>query len=126
MGMYTQVFLAIELNSLANPDVLYTLHTMVIDSMYIVNGNEKVVFESERSQIMFKCSSAYFVDVIVSKLKYCPYSKSWSLLVHSHFKNYDSDIEKFIEFIKPYCRRNGLIGYSIYEEDEQPTLYFKE
>jgi hypothetical protein len=126
MGMYTQVFLAIELNELVNQDVLYTLHTMVIDSMYIVKGNEKVVFESERSAIMFKCSSAYFVDIVVSKLQYDEHFKTWKLLVHSHFKNYDNDIEEFIEFIKPYCRRKGLIGYSRYEEDEQPTLYFKE
>jgi len=126
MGMYTELNLCIEFKKSVNRDFLYTISEMVKDSMYIKKGNEKVLFESERSSIMFKCSSSYFVDIVISKLNYNKYTERWELFVHSNFKNYDNDIEKFIEFIMPHIERKGFIGYSRYEEVYEPTLYFKE
>ena len=45
------------------------------------------------------------------------------------FKNYDGEIEKFFNWIKQYLYKGWdkqFIGYSLYEEAIEPTLYYLE
>jgi len=41
------------------------------------------------------------------------------------FKNYDSEIEKFIDWIGPYLAGSypEFVGFSLYEEDDAPCIY---
>lgn len=40
-------------------------------------------------------------------------------------KNYDSEIEEFLDWLEPYIGTEGFIGYMRYEEWEDPTLHMK-
>lgn len=49
------------------------------------------------------------------------------VLIHSSFKNYGNEIDLFLDWIRPYIdARYGpeFIGYSLYEEDVEPKLYY--
>ena len=51
------------------------------------------------------------------------------LVVRSDFKNYNGEIGKFFDWITPYIEKGGdktFIGYSLYEEDDEPKLYYVE
>lgn len=40
--------------------------------------------------------------------------------------NYDSEIKHFLDWLAPYIETNGFIGYTKYEEFEDPTLIYIE
>ena len=44
--------------------------------------------------------------------------------VNAEIKNYYKEIQKFIEWIKPYILYNVFIGFYQYEQDSLPTLIF--
>lgn len=50
------------------------------------------------------------------------------LVIQCELKNYDGEIGKFLDWIKPYVVPNeNPAGYKKYEEDDEPTLiYFKD
>ena len=65
-----------------------------------------------------------FVDVNPSK-EY--ESENYYLVVRSDFKNYQGEIGKFFDWISPYIEKCGdktFIGYSLYEEYDEPRLYY--
>lgn len=39
-------------------------------------------------------------------------------------KNYNSEIEEFLDWLEPYIETNDFIGYMKYEEFEDPTLIY--
>ena len=50
-------------------------------------------------------------------------------MVRSDFKNYGGEIEKFFDWITTHVEKDGdktFIGYSLYEEDDEPKLYYVE
>jgi hypothetical protein len=53
--------------------------------------------------------------------------KGQELTVEANLKNYDGEIEAFLDYIKPYLVKTEypkLIGYFIYEEEYLPTLIY--
>ena len=61
--------------------------------------------------------------------KFDDIAKAWCFVSRSDFKNYDSEIEKFIDWIGPHLDVNPgeMIGYYRYEEFSEPTIiYAKE
>ncbi len=47
--------------------------------------------------------------------------------IRCNLKNYDNEIENFIEWISPFIYKkdeNYFIGYKRYEEDKEPELIF--
>ena len=50
------------------------------------------------------------------------------LFIHSSFKNYDDEIVKFLDWIDPLVAepQGTFLGYSLYENDCKPTLYYKK
>ena len=50
------------------------------------------------------------------------------LFIHSSFKHYGHEIELFLDWIDPFVDAypGDFLGYSLYEESETPTLYFKK
>lgn len=51
---------------------------------------------------------------------------AWKINIRSNLKNYDSEIEKFLDWIVPYIGTNGFIGYTRSEDDDDPTLVYIE
>jgi quinol monooxygenase YgiN len=48
----------------------------------------------------------------------------------ANLKNYDDEIDKFFDWVAPHVRDSGaektFLGYSQYEENDEPRLYYKE
>ena len=113
MGDYTQFFIAVNLKKDTPSEILSNLDQIVIDSDY--DGKEyPLVNLSGRFSIIGKCSSAYHPDILVSVLKKESYTNYYTLLIHSQIKNYDSDYEKFINWLRPYfeARDGELIAFT--------------
>ena len=54
---------------------------------------------------------------------------NYYLVVRSDFKNYGGEVEKFFDWIRQYLQQDyykTFIGYSLYEEAIEPTLYYVE
>lgn len=126
MGMYTKLHCNIKIKKDA---------TECIEILkYMLGEKEKIDFEipkhnffskESRWDFMLKCCSCYFTDSQNSNLKesYCGYV----LHCDCDFKNYENEIELFLDWISQYGDYNDyyeFIGYEMYEENEYPTLIY--
>jgi hypothetical protein len=141
MGMYTEIYVNIDLVEGVSDDVIDTLKCMV-NEVFCVNNWEDEYFDQKviqdgsdrfnelmkdkpaRFPWLFSNGSYYTPYTQVSKLSYDYNSGQWSLLGKGDIKNYCSAIETFFEWIAPYSETQFL-GYSRYEECDEPTLYFR-
>jgi hypothetical protein len=50
----------------------------------------------------------------------------WNVIIHGEMKDYDGEIGKFLDWIRPYLGvgPSDFIGYSIGEDSDQPTLHY--
>lgn len=125
MGMYTELVLGVELKS--DPVVIDTLKLMLD-----CNIKDKVVtidhplFSTSRWRSMLRCDSYYFDGQTDSKLVYDEPNEIYFLNVRCNLKNYDNEIELFLDWLCPYIETEGFLGYSRYEEADDPTLIYKE
>jgi len=125
MGMYTEIHFNSELNIPKDSVIANVLKYMLGD----IKETPKVLpdrelFHTERWNIMLRCDSYYFDADTNSTLRWDKVSKSYYLCVRSNVKNYDSEIEHFIDWINPYCNKyeGAFLGFYRYEENEKPTL----
>lgn len=107
MGMYTEIFFRAEVDEYAYMEMLYTNeHSLVMNS-----------------------GSSYFPEVAPTGPKFHHY-KAYAVEFRSSLKNYHDDIEEFFAWVAPHCidpnTPGGFIGYSLYEEDRYPTLFFAD
>lgn len=128
MGMYTELNIGVKLYEKAIEDG-------VVDILEYMTGQRDVktdplpnhpLFETPRWDIMLNCGSAYFMgqpDSKVIRSKYDPDEDIW-LNVRSNLKNYDYEIELFLDWIQPYIEYEEFIGYMRYEEFDSPMLIY--
>lgn len=130
MGMYTELHFNSELKNNVPASVLNILSYMVgvhedePDQL----PNHKL-FTDQRWRFMLQCDSYYFDADTISTLRYDDIGNSWYLCIRTNLKNYDDEIEDFIDWIMPYLNKydGEFLGFYRYEEDEEPTLiYYKE
>ena len=78
---------------------------------------------------LFLCSSYYFGAANpVRKFIYDSISDSYHISTRADLKNYSGQIEKFLDYIKPYVEHGSgyphrIYAYVQYEEDSFPTIY---
>jgi hypothetical protein len=126
MGMYTE--LVISTNIVNNPEVISVLKLMIGEN---VDENVKFplhpLFETSRWHFMLRSGSYYFTPNPSSLLKYNKISNNWSFVNRSDFKNYNNEIKLFLDWIDPFIdgEDGEMIGYSRYEEDDEPTIHYK-
>lgn len=75
---------------------------------------------------MLTCSSYYFVPASMSLFQYDNIGQNWSFISRSDFKNYDGEVDKFVDWLRPYldCGSDEMIGYHRYEEFREPTIIY--
>lgn len=102
----------------------------VIDTLlYMVNrGNKPTKIEFEADWI-FNCASYYFgVCKPVNKMWFDDISNQYVISIRSNIKNYENDIEKFLEWIKPYIDSGSgereMYAIVIFEYAKEPTIYY--
>lgn len=127
MGMYTK--LSVDLSFKAN------LPKEVVTALKVMVGHEGTkeisrsdlpkheLFKTPRWDFMLRCSSYYHTPFSLTKLHYDDLAEHYYLTSSSDFKNYDDEVNLFFDFIKDYVEE-GFLGYSLYEEDQTPILYF--
>lgn len=127
MGMYTELVMACELKSNVPEDVIGTLKYMVGDSEYLATVPIHNLFETDRWKWMLRSNSYYFDGDTHSTFRYDDIAKAYYLTVRCNLKNYCDEIYEFLNWIVQYSYTDGFVGYSRYEEAENPTLiYFNE
>lgn len=127
MGMYTELVMACELKENISEEVIETLRYMVGDSDYLATVPVHALFNTDRWKAMLRCDSYYFDGDTNSTLRYDDIGKSYVLTIRCNLKNYCGEIEKFLDWIIQYSYTCGFVGYTRYEESENPTLiYFND
>lgn len=125
MGMYTELVLGIEIED--NDKIIQTLRYMLGETEYQpVDDHE--LFKTDRWDYMLKCDSYYFDGQTDSKLYMDDLyedNPKFYLNVRCNLKNYNNEINKFLDWLNPYIKTFGFLGYLRYEENEDPTLIYK-
>ena len=126
MGMYTELILGCGFKKSIPQDLVYTIATLA-EEVEILNSlpkDCKMLFNS-RNPLTGDCYS--FVPVSTAKFWYDDIANCYYLASRSAIKNYDHEIQKFLELIKPYIDQGSgaldTYAYVHYEEAEQATIY---
>jgi len=128
MGMYTEIFVKVEFKP-ESPELF-------IDCLKWLAGvgekpkalPEHRLFSLPRFEQVLTCSSYYHQPRATTQMWFDDIAGQWYLCSRSDLKNYDGEIAAFFDWIKPHvdCNPGAFIGYSLYEEDDSPTLVFAE
>lgn len=123
MGMYTQFHYGVRLKKDVPESVINTLRYMVRDIEEDYENHDHPLFATGNWEFMFIMDSYYFDYKTTNLIMYDEYG-DWYFNVTCNFKNYDEEIEKFLDWIHPYVDAydGDFLGYYRYEEDELPTL----
>ena len=120
MGMYTNFALkfSIDKNHLDYDHILSVLAHMVgVDHRTPKSMPDHAFFSTSRWDIMAKGRKSF-----IDNLDYM----SWvDIMLIGEFKNYDGEIDLFIDWISPYIY-DCLVGYSNYEGSLYTVAYFVE
>lgn len=124
MGMYTELVVATQVRNV--PEAIAVLQFMAGVTETTPPLPEHALFQTDRWDSLFTCNSHYFVPLSVVKLQYNDIAGAWSLISRADLKNYDNEVEKFIDWIRPYldCSPGQMFAYSRYEEAAEPTIYY--
>lgn len=135
MGEYTELNISIRVEN--NPNVLDILRVMVSDSKDELDISKIPIpahpfFKSEGWQYMLTGYSMYFDHTdgssLVNKTPYenDPKNYIFILNVRCDLKDYNDEIENFLDWIYTYSKTEGFIGYKRTDDpyDDGPTLIY--
>lgn len=129
MGMYTELNLGVALRPDTPDEILDLIHHMVClydECDPDIKIPDHPLFLSPRWRYMLHSDSYSFEFHAESSMKYDRIRNGYTLNIRCSFKNYDNEIENFLDFIQPYLDEAGYMGYMRYEEYEDPTLIYNE
>jgi hypothetical protein len=125
MGMYTELHYNVEMRKGTPKPIIDMLEYMLDNDLPQPLMPDHPLFRTSRWPIMLRMSSAYFPAPTRSEL-FENYGNRF-LSVRCNLKNYDGEIEKFIDWIDPWvvgCE-GDFLGFHRYEESEDPVLIKK-
>lgn len=130
MGMYTEFVMAAKIEN--NPDVIQILDYMLNDGQKPVVIPKHKFFSIKGWQYILNIDSYYFPgethsSFIKDDLHGTLDEPLYYLTVRCNLKNYNDEIEEFIDWLLWYIvdpMHDGFIGYMRYEEDEDPQLLY--
>jgi len=128
MWMYTELILGCSFKKDTPDSVIETLRYLVWDIE--IKPDSEILRDDDYMSRLFLSSSYYFwVNNSVQKMWFDNIRNELVISIRSNLKNYHSEIERFIEWIKPYVSsgswKNDMYAISIYEEDKEPTIYYR-
>jgi hypothetical protein len=134
MGMYTELVCAFELKKDTPQDVIDILRFMTGEQVgcNLSKINAHPLFQTDRWRFMLQCDSYYFEGQTHSEVKRDTVSgednPSYFVTIRCNLKNYNDEIDKFIDWVKTYIEYAGhdeyFIGYQRYEENKDPELIY--
>ncbi len=128
MGMYTELIFGASIKKDAPKEVINTLH-------YLVNGKklyEEVEIEKSVTdgRNVLNGGGSYYFGVCdgVAKMWFDDIRNEWIVSSRTNIKNYESEIQTFLEWIKPFVHSGSgdreMYAITIYEEQSEPTVYY--
>ena len=123
--MYTEFFYRAEIRRNAPEVVKYVLKFLCAEMQRPPrNLPDHEFFQCSRWPSVAVMGSAYFIS---REPIFRDTGHSYELAIHSSMKNYEDEIQKFVDWIDPYVRaiQGDFLGYSLYEESNQPEMFFR-
>lgn len=127
MGMYTELNIGVRIYPIST--VVQKLNYMLGEDTEDVHIEHSLFTDRTRWKYMLLSDSYYFDGKSDSKLfidNLYPDEPMYFLNVRCNLKNYNEEIEKFMDWLCPYIETEGFLGYKRYEEADDPTLIYKE
>lgn len=127
MGMYTQLHYGVRLKKNTPQQVVDLLQFMLGDeAKKPTELPDHDLFRTSRWSYMLTCDSYYFNYKTCSNMRLDDIAGQWFFSVTCNVKNYNNEIEKFIDWLMPYVEamEGDFLGYSRYEETETPTIIY--
>lgn len=125
MGMYTELDLKVAIKD--NPVVVDVLKDIATDgSLSVKDRLDHPFFKTDKCDFIGWCGSYYFDGQPHIQFRYDEIAKCWFLTTCFNLKNYDNEIEKFLDWLCPYILTEGYLGTYWYEKQEEPTRVYKE
>ena len=124
MGMYTEINVCFDLKKDTPQNVIDVLHCLIDGADEPSNLPKHEFFDCDRWHMVACCDSYYFDGTTNSKIVFDDISKCYKVNIRANLKNYDDEIEKFLIWLAPYMDTLGFIGYTRYEEYDDPTLIY--
>lgn len=125
MGMYTELNIGVDLAPSTPDSAIKVLNYMLGDEEVDVETPDYPLFQTEGWRYMLGSDSCYFDGRTDSSMVRDSVTGVYALNVRCNLKNYDGEISKFLDFIFPYVRTYGFIGYARYEGFELPYLIWR-
>lgn len=129
MGMYTELIFGATLKENTPTYVTNALNSIINDRVNVNLSDEVKQFSDEYLLSKLIWCTSYYFGAHTNKPS-CVFDKianRWCISFRANCKNYQNEIEKFIEFIKPYVEYDSgttnIFAIVQYEEDDYPTLY---
>lgn len=125
--MYTELVLGIDLVRDTSKEVIDILEFMISgafeDPEPIVPDH--TLFKTDRWRTMLQSDSYYFGGFSNSLIDAQRFKEDvYKLSIRSNLKNYDSEIELFLNWLSHYIETHGFIGYVKHEEYDNPWLIY--
>lgn len=124
MGMYTQLHLGVRLKKNlgdANKDIINFM--LGEQESEPVELPQHELFNHSRWQYMLQCDSYYFEYKTTHLFKYDEIGDCYWFNVTCNLKNYENEIELFLNWLLPYIEEEHcMIGYFRYEENSMPAI----
>ena len=123
MGMYTELNIGVNLRSDTPNNIIDILRYMLGD-IDETKTTDHPLFLTQRWRFMLVSTSYYFDGHTDSSIERDDITHEYKLNVRCNLKNYDGEIKLFLDFIRPYLETEGFLGYTRYEECDDPTLIY--
>lgn len=123
MGMYTELVIKCDICEDIPQNVKEVLDFLFGDRETApTNLPDHEFFKCGRWDHIGKVNSYYHIPCCLN------FFDGSYLFSRSDFKDYDGEIDKFIDFLDPYIdgEKGQCIGWSWYEQRQQPELIFKK
>lgn len=125
MGMYTEFFIKATLK--IEYDKFSTIIFDILEYLFNHENTNTINYDKLPDHEFFKCKAWEFIGregcTIFGRSHSYFDCKSGLIMCVCDLKNYGWEIEKFIDWIRPYCRKEDFICYKWYEEYNSPEFF---
>lgn len=125
MGMYTELYLGTKLRGDTPAEVFSLIERAIGGMSENWDLPDHPFFKCERWSCIFCGGGSYYFEAPCFQKLFDPdpiCNGARQLLIVVNLKNYDQEIQHFLDWISPYIDEGGHVGHMRYEEDEVPTL----
>lgn len=128
MGMYTELHFNTRIIENCPEDIVAVLKFMVGEGPKPKILPQHALFgDQTRWSYMLVSDSYYFAMLPGTMFEFDDIPNQYFLSVRTNLKNYDNEIQLFLDWIDPYLdmQPGDFLGFYRYEETETPTLIYK-